>query len=134
MKIALKSDLQRFILVGLGSNLVNFAVYFILILFGKPLFLSAITGYLVGLFFSYHFGRVWVFGQKFQMSQKNVAKFATVYIVGGIGMSFLIEMAGRTMSIDYRLVWLFGATFAVMNNFFGLKWFVFNQLGKCNDN
>ena len=134
MKIALRSDLQRFILVGVGSNVVNFAAYFILILFGEPLYLSAITGYLVGLFFSYHFGRVWVFGQKFQMSQRNLTKFAAVNIVGGIGMSLLIELADRTMSFDHRLIWLFGAAFALMNNFLGLKWFVFSQVGKYSDN
>lgn len=127
MIISLKSDLQRFILVGIGSNVVNFTVYFIAHLFSGVLFFDSIAGYAVGLFVSYHFGRVWVFGQKFKISKKNVAKFSAVYAVGGLGMSFLIELADRTTSFDYRVIWVLGAAFAVMNNFIGLKWFVFNR-------
>jgi putative flippase GtrA len=36
--------------------------------------------------------------------------------------------------MDYRISWLFGAGFAVVNNFVGLKYFVFKKKEAINDN
>ena len=116
--------LLRFLLVGLGSNFINFAIYLMLESWGS-LFLASMAGYISGLFVSYHFGRIWVFGRKFLITQKNIFSFLIVYAIGGLGMSGLIEVFSVTTSIDYRINWLIGASFAVLNNFFGLKWFVF---------
>ena len=116
--------LLRFLLVGLGSNLINFAIYLVLESCGS-LFLASMAGYISGLFVSYHFGRIWVFGRKFLITQKNMSSFLLVYAIGGLGMSGLIEVFSIATSIDYRFNWLIGASFAVLNNFFGLKWFGF---------
>jgi putative flippase GtrA len=101
---------------------------------GISLFISSAIGYSAGLLVSYHFGRIWVFGRKFEMSKQNVTRFAIVYAVGGFGMSALIELLDKTSGIDYRISWLFGAGFAVINNFLGLKWFVFNRSEASNGN
>lgn len=127
-------ELARYLFVGIGSNIINFIVYLLCYSVGISLFFSSAAGYSAGLIVSYHFGRVWVFGQKFDMSKQNVIRFAAVYIVGGLGMSALIEMLSKTMGLDYRISWLFGACFAVVNNFLGLKWFVFNKSEASNGN
>lgn len=121
----MNQELMRYLFVGVGSNLINFAVYLLFYSLGISLFLSSATGYSAGLVVSYHFGRVWVFGEKFEMSKQNLIRFSVVYAVGGIGMSALIEFLDNTTRMDYRISWLFGAGYAVVNNFFGLKWFVF---------
>ena len=127
-------ELMRYLFAGVGSNLINFVVYLLFCLIGLSLFLSSVAGYFAGLFASYHFGRVWVFGKKFDISKQNLIRFLVVYAVGGLGMSTLIELLDKTTGMDYRINWLFGASFAVINNFLGLKWLVFNKIETDNGN
>ena len=128
----MKADLARYLFVGVGSNFINFGTYFLLCFLGISLFTSSTIGYLAGLVVSYHFGRIWVFGRKFEMNKDNVVRFVTVYAVGGLGMSALIVFLSKALALDYRVSWVFGAGFAVVNNFAGLKWFVFNK-GEAGD-
>lgn len=123
-------ELLRFLFVGVGSNIINFIIYILVYSIGTSLFVSSIVGYSAGLISSYHFGRVWVFGEKFDMSMKNITRFSVVYAIGGLGMSALIVMLDDNTGLDYRVSWFFGAVFAVINNFFGLKWFVFTRSNK----
>lgn len=120
-------ELLRFLIVGVGSNVINFIVYLLVYSIGVSLFAASVAGYIAGLFFSYHFGRIWVFGRRFDVSKKNVIRFVAVYVVGGLGMSIIIEVLVRTIGLDYRLSWFIGAVFAVINNFVGIKWLVFNR-------
>jgi len=126
----MNSELLRFLFVGIGSNIINFVVYILAYSIGISLFASSVIGYSAGLISSYHFGRVWVFGEKFNISKKNVSRFAAVYAVGGLGMSALIVILHESMGLDYRISWFVGAVFAAINNFIGLKWFVFNRRNK----
>lgn len=123
----MSSDVLRFLLAGVGSNIINFIVYLLLYSAGLSLFISSLAGYSAGLILSYHFGRVWVFGKKFSISKKNLAGFASVYTFSGLGMSSLIEVLDKATRLDYRIIWFFGAIFAVNCNFFGLKLLVFNR-------
>ena len=118
-------ELFRFLFVGIGSNIINFATYLFVYSIGIPLLAASAAGYVIGIFFSYHFGRVWVFSQRFQVSKNNIIRFAAVYLVGGFGMSIIIEFLVRILGIEYRVSWFVGAIFAVINNYFGLKKIVF---------
>jgi putative flippase GtrA len=118
-------ELFRFLFIGIGSNIINFAVYLFVYWIGIPLLAASAAGYVTGIFFSYHFGRVWVFSQRFQVSKNNVIRFMAVYLVGGFGMSIIIEFLVRILGIDYRVSWFIGAIFAVLNNYLGLKKIVF---------
>jgi len=133
-KTVMSMELARYLFVGIASNFINFVFYLICYSVGISLFMSSMAGYSFGLIVSYHFGRTWVFGQKFDISKQNVIRFAAVYIVGGLGMSALIEFLNNMMGLDYRISWLFGAGFAVVNNFLCLKWFVFNKRENRNGN
>ena len=118
-------DFKRFVLIGLVSNAVNFSIYFFAYSLGS-FFIASAAGYCAGLLVSYHFGRIWVFGEKFAVTQKNIIGFLVVYSIGGFGMAGLIELLGRSTNFDYRIIWLVGAVFAALNNYFGLKLFIFN--------
>jgi putative flippase GtrA len=120
-------QLFRFLFVGVGSNIINFVIYLFVYSIGIPLFSASAAGYVAGMFFSYHFGRIWVFGRKFEVSKNNLIRFVVVYGVGGLGMSIIIEVLVRTLEVDYRASWLVGVTFAVTNNYLGLKKLVFNE-------
>lgn len=118
-------ELFRFLVVGVGSNLINFIIYIAAHAVGMPLMLASGTGYLAGLINSYYFGRNWVFNAKSVIGRTEMFRFVIVYAIGGVGMVFIIETLQRTLGIDYRICWFCGNIFAVANNFSGSKWLVF---------
>ena len=118
-------ELARFLVAGVGSNLLNFFVYLLAHASGVPLAAASVAGYLAGLLNSYYFGRSWVFDAGDRIGRLAIIHFAVVYAIGGIGMSVIIETLDRTQGWDYRVSWFFGAVFAFANNFMGSKWLVF---------
>lgn len=130
----LHGELARFLMVGVGSNLLNFVIYLFAYAAGIPLVAAAAAGYMAGLINSYHFGRNWVFDAGDLAGKMAILRFAVVYTIGGIGMSAIIETLDRTQGLDYRLSWFFGAVFAFTNNFLGSKWLVFKGREKHNGN
>lgn len=121
------NDLCRFIIIGSLSNLVNFTIYIISNYLFENLIISSILGYISGIYFSYHFGRTWVFGKIYGYSRFNLLKFYSIYILGLILMTSIIELMTNFYFYDYRISWLIGATVAFINNFIGTKYFVFNK-------
>jgi putative flippase GtrA len=121
----LNVELRRFLFVGVGANAINYAIYLLVYLNDTPLSVASTSGYVAGLLCSYHFGRTWVFGKKFDISKGNVFGFLAVYAVGGFGMCGLIEFLVSSSLMNYKASWFVGATFAVINNFFGIKNLVF---------
>lgn len=122
-------QLARFLTVGVGSNLLNFFVYYLAYTAGATLMVASVLGYLAGLLNSYHMGRVWVFDVRVNTARTTLIRFVMIYAIGGVGMSVIIEFLDRAMSWDYRLCWFLGALFAFVNNFFGSKLFVFKEGG-----
>lgn len=121
------NEIARYLIVGIGSNLLNFLTYSFLYIIGIEIFIASFLGYLFGLAISYTFGRIWVFGKKFESSKRTIISFMAIYFVGGLGMSILIFISTEKLGFDYRIGWLIGATYAVINNFFGQKFFVFSN-------
>ena len=119
-------ELFRFLFVGVGSNIISYAIYLFVYSIGIPLFAASAAGYVVGIFFSYHFGRTWVFDRKFEASKNNVIRFLTVYAIGGLSMISIIELMAGTLCVDYRASWLVGSIFTAISNYLGLKKLVFN--------
>ena len=127
MRGILNIELLRFLFVGMGANIINYSIYLLVHWFEAPLFASSITGYFAGLLCSYHFGRIWVYGNKYDINKGNVFRFLAVYVFGGLVMCSLIEVLVSTTLMNHQASWFFGAFFAMINNFFGLKKLVFNK-------
>lgn len=123
-----QQDIQRFFLMGVLSNVINFAVYYALINFNVNLSLSAILGYVAGLICSYHLGRVWVFGQRFDINSKSILFFGIVYFLGAIWMTGIINMMVNNLYIDYKISWIFGAGTAAVNNYLGMRFLAFRKI------
>lgn len=121
----LDRDILRFILVGVGSNLANFLGYCLLVLIDAPVFVAAVFGYILGLLCSYHFGRTWVFGRRFDVKLASIGRFLIVYAIGGLGMSTIAAIMVDGLMFPYAVGWCFGAGFAACSNFIGLRWLVF---------
>ena len=60
MKVLIK-EIKRFILVGFGSNALNFLVFILLYRLSATIWIASSLGYIAGLSNSFYFGKVWVF-------------------------------------------------------------------------
>jgi putative flippase GtrA len=123
-----KQDIQRFLLMGLLSNAINFVVYYVLININVNLSFSAILGYVTGLICSYHLCRVWVFGQRFEINFKSILFFGIVYLLGSFWMTGIIILMVNYLSIDYKISWIFGAGTAAVNNYLGMRFLAFRKI------
>jgi putative flippase GtrA len=118
-------EIKRFLITGILSNAINFSVYMILTFVSKNIIFSSMLGYILGLSSSYYLGKLWVFDSESKVSLVEVSRFLVVYLIGGLGMVGIIWILSSKSGMDYRLSWFFGACFAVVNNFFGSKFFAF---------
>lgn len=123
-----QQDIQRFLLMGVLSNAINFVVYYALVNINVNLSLSSILGYVAGLICSYHLGRVWVFGQRFDINSKSILFFGIVYFLGSVWMTGIINLMVNYLSIDYKISWFFGAGAAAVNNYLGMKFLAFRKI------
>jgi NDP-sugar pyrophosphorylase family protein/putative flippase GtrA len=129
------TDLNRFLMVGVGSNILNYAIYVAVYWMSGVVATASVLGYLGGLFNSYYFGKVWVFKKtEPEISQAlnflEIFRFCCVYALGGAGMSLITYGLNRFYNLDYRLSWFFGVGFACVNNYVGSKWIVFKSQKK----
>lgn len=123
----MKGEVLRFLLVGLASNLINYAIYLLVRNVGASLMMASVAGYAAGLYNSYYFGRRWVFNARQTQHGPAAFRFVIVYLVGGAGMAAIIEGLDHLFGWDYRVTWFAGAAFAFANNFLGSKWLVFKK-------
>tara|TARA_B100000900_G_scaffold384405_1_gene373202 strand:+ start:440 stop:832 length:393 start_codon:yes stop_codon:yes gene_type:complete len=122
-----KYRIFRFIISGLISTCVNFLVFNSFYLIFKNLILASLFGYTTGLLSSFAFAKIWVFRDK---SEKRIFKsfliFCLIYFLGGLEMSSIIIFLNRLID-NYKLAWLFGAFIGALNNYLGLKYFLFKK-------
>ena len=81
----------------------------------------------MGILFSYALAKIWVFQNK---SRQNLLKsfpaFCLIYFFGAIEMSFVIVFLNQFLN-NYRIAWLFGAFIGALNNYLGVKYFLFRK-------
>ncbi|ELV8648776.1 GtrA family protein, partial [Vibrio fluvialis] len=106
----IKHPFFRFLVVGVGANFINFTFYSITFKTGLSISFASLIGYILGLFFSYHFNRIWVHGEKHEISSKNIVAFCIVYATGGIFMGWLITQLHNHAHLNYVLSWFIAAT------------------------
>ena len=117
----------RFAIVGVLSNILNFAVYVVVFLLSTNIVFSSVLGYSIGLFNTYLLGRMWVFNSEQPNQFKEIVKFLVVYFIGGAGMTLIIVWLNNELNIDYKASWIGGAIFAIMNNYLGSKYIFFKK-------
>jgi putative flippase GtrA len=120
-------EVNRFIVVGIVSNVLNFVAYVFLYKIGIVIWIASIAGYIAGLVNSLYFGKTWVFNQGKIFNIQEIIKFVFIYGFGGLGMVFIINFLDNRTVLEYRTIWFFGATYAFLNNYLGSKIFVFSK-------
>ena len=124
-----KNNLQifKFIVSGLIASGINFLVYNSVYLIFKNLVIASFCGYFIGIIFSYALAKIWVFRNR---SRQNLLKsfptFCLIYCLGAIEMSFVIVLLNQFLN-NYRIAWLFGAFIGALNNYLGVKYFLFRK-------
>ena len=118
---------MKFLVSGVIASGINFLVYNSLYLIFKKLFIASLGGYFIGILFSYALAKMWVFQNK---SRQNLLKsfptFCLIYFLGAIEMSFVIVFLNQFLS-NYRIAWVFGAFIGALNNYLGVKYFLFRK-------
>lgn len=120
-------EINRFVFVGIGSNILNFILYVFLYKIGIAIWIASALGYIAGLVNSYYFGKTWVFSPEKDVFSQAFFKFVLIYGISGVGMVLIINFLDNRTNLDFRLIWFFGALFAFINNFLGSKLFVFSR-------
>ena len=124
-----KNNLQifKFLVSGLIASCINFLVYSSLYLISKKLVIASFGGYFIGILISYVLAKIWVFQNK---SRQNLLKsfptFCLIYFLGAIEMSFVIVFLNQFLN-NYKIAWLFGAFIGALNNYLGVKYFLFRK-------
>ena len=124
-----KNNLQifKFLISGLIASGINFLVYSSLYLISKKLVIASFGGYFIGILFSYVLAKIWVFQNKSRQNLlKSIPTFCLIYFLGAIEMSFVIVFLNQFLS-NYRIAWLFGAFIGALNNYLGVKYFLFRK-------
>ncbi len=121
-----KRELIKFGIVGLCSSFYNYIIYIILYFLSGKIILASIIGYSVGLFNSYQLGKKWVFRVESSNNKRLIISFLLVYALGCFVSSTIIFAINRVYNA-YNLAWIIGNAYAVLNNFIGSKFIVFNR-------
>ncbi len=120
-----KIQILKFSLVGLGSTILNFCVYFIVYNITLRINLASFIGYSLGLLNSFYFSDNWVFRRSIN-KKTNYALFLFVFIyfIGGLEMTLIIHTVDKFIQ-NYKIAWICGAFVAAVNNYLFSKYLLF---------
>jgi len=125
-KLTNTKEMRKFIVVGLGSTMVNYTIFFV---FFKILsfyyLLASGAGFLTGLFFSYTFNRLWTFESQNEKKFREFILYASVCLVSLAVSLLALEFQVAFLHIDPLLANIVSIGISAVLNFIGLKIFVF---------
>ena len=120
-------QILKFLVSGLIASGINFLVYSSSYLIFNKLVIASFCGYFIGILFSYVLAKVWVFQNKSRQNLlKSFSTFCLIYFLGAIAMSSVIVFLNQFLN-NYKIAWLFGALIGALNNYLGVKYFLFRK-------
>ena len=122
-----KFQIFKFVIVGILSTLLNFAIYSLIYQITLRLNFASILGYLSGVINSFYFSDKWVFN-KSRNKNFNFALiiFIIIYVVGAFEMTLVINLINYSTN-NPQFAWLCGAFVAASSNYLCSKYFLFNN-------
>ena len=123
-----KRRLRIFLIAGIMTVIVDFAVYILMLALDISVGLSKATGFIFGTIFAYFINRFWTFGDV-NTKQSSFMRFILIYTTS-LGLNITVNksvLSFLNLFIDYKIVVAFLlATFCSATlNYFGMKHFVF---------
>jgi len=121
-------QLLRFVVVGLFSTAVNYAV-FALLLYGLHLHyqLASAAGFFAGLVAGFGFNKNWTYQEANKATPLLWAKYVAVYGLSLLASLALLYGLVDRLGMDARLANLLGIVLTTCTNFIGTKFFVFRK-------
>ena len=121
----LNTELGRFLIVGLTTVAIDFAVYRLLLLTGLVVGLAKTAGFIAGTVFAYFANKRWTFGvQRAGVDAGEAARFAAVYAV-----SLAANVTANGVVLHFfpsiLLAFLAATGVSAAMNFLGMKFLVF---------
>ena len=113
--------------MGLGSTILNFAIYSILYNLTLLINLASVMGYTSGLLNSFYFSDKWVFtSSRNKKINYAVFLFFVIYFLGGLEMALIINFVDNLIQ-NHKIAWICGAFVAAMNNYLCSKYLIFDD-------
>lgn len=126
IRILIKKQLVKFILVGFFSTFINYIIFVLILNYSKSIYFSSAFGYISGILFSFHFARKWIFNSRSSKYLNSLATFLMIYLLGGLLLTITTKFF-YGIGFNYNLAWLIGLSLSVINNFLGSKYIVFRK-------
>ena len=122
-----KIQILKFAIVGLGSTLLNYLIYFIIYNLTLKISLASFIGYTSGLINSFYFSDNWIFNRS-RHKKNNYAFFIffMIYFIGGLEMTLIIHIVDKLVQY-HKIAWICGVFVAAMNNYLCSKYILFDD-------
>ena len=122
-----KNQILKFIVVGIGSTVLNFCIYSLVYNLTLVIYLASFLGYTVGLLNSFYFSDNWIFSSsRNKKTSFAFFLFVAIYFLGGLEMALIINTVDKLIQ-NHKIAWICGAFVAAMNNYLCTKYLLFND-------
>lgn len=119
--------LRRFLIVGVFSTVVNYGVFYALLVLGVNYIVAATIGFLVGVAAGYSLNKRWTFGFAEASSFRLVASYWAVYTLSLLCGLLLVRTLVESFGVDPRLANLAAIVMTTCTNFLGTRFLVFRR-------
>ncbi|GGE24459.1 hypothetical protein GCM10011390_49850 [Aureimonas endophytica] len=124
---ALTGEIGRFLVVGALSTVINYGVFYALLLVGTDYILAAAIGFLTGVAAGYGLNKRWTFGVSAPSSLRLVVSYWLVYGISLVCGLLFIRGLVEFLGIDPRLANLAAIVLTTCTNFLGTRFLVFRR-------
>lgn len=127
---SIRTQSQRFLLVGIGTLLLDYACYRGLLALGVDISPAKAAGFLVGTTAAYLANRAWTFSSRGGASTvlSFIVLYATTLVLNVATNALLVAwLEGRALVIE--VAFLVAQALTSLANFLGLRYFVFRDRG-----
>jgi putative flippase GtrA len=120
-------ELLRFCIVGAANTIIDFALFFLLILGGVPYLLTQVLSYSVGVVNSYFLNRKWTFQVKRKANLSEAFKFIIVNSSSFLVSFSLLFLLRDAVHFNLWLSKLAATGCGMVVNFMGSRLWVFTK-------
>lgn len=115
----------RFLTVGAGSTILNYATFALLYTLGIAYALAGILGYLTGMAFGYALNRSWTFSTQDRATITEAAAYLFVYLASLFINTGVLLLSVESFGVDPLLGNIIAIGVSTLTNYAGCRIFVF---------
>jgi putative flippase GtrA len=128
LKNKIGTQFYKFIVVGVGSTLVNYLIFYTLLEFLKINYLiSSAFGFLFGMMIGYFLNRKWTFQMETKTTNAEIIKYFFVYAFSLILSLIFLKITVDAFKINAKIANFFALILTTFTNFIGIKMTVFKD-------